>query len=455
MEEQNISTREGASSAEKPSVSQADKGMSQVGRDERRRWTSIAFIYIGTMICIPMLMVGGIFASALTVSSIFWATFIGFAICCLLMILGGIQGCDLGLNTTMCSTRAFGLTGANFSMALVIFIAETGWFAIQTATCATAFNTLMALMGINCPFWVSCSIWGAVMFTTAVYGVKWMSVLNYIAVPLLVILCAYGAVFAINQSSWAAIVGTVTQNQMSLPAAVSTVIGLFALGATCNSDYTRYSRSRSDVAKSILLGVLPAAVLMILVGAIMALGTGNYDVTSVFAALGLPVIAMLILILATWTTNTGNAYMSGLAAVKMFSIKDKDRPKATLCVGVLGTLLAIVGLATVMQGFISIVGATVPPIMGIVIADYWIICKANPDSWKPQKGINWVGIIAWICGGGIALCETLGVFNIFSPALDGIVISLIVYVVLYKGLRNTNLIGQGEITIEEATAKAK
>ena len=49
-----------------------------------------------------------------------------------------------------------------------------------------------------------------------------------------------------------------------------------------------------------------------------------------FAGLGLPVLAMLVLILATWTTNTGNAYMSGLAVCKMFSIKDKDRPKVTM-----------------------------------------------------------------------------------------------------------------------------
>ena len=39
---------------------------------------------------------------------------------------------------------------------------------------------------------------------------------------------------------------------------------------------------------------------------------------------------MLVLILATWTTNTGNAYMSGLAACKMFSIKDSKRPLVTM-----------------------------------------------------------------------------------------------------------------------------
>lgn len=119
--------------AKEAKTTQQDKGISQILSSEKRTWISVAFIWIGTMICIPMLMVGGLFASSLTMGSIFWATVIGFAICCLLMVLGGIIGSDLGLNATMCSTRAFGMSGANFSMALVVFIAEAGWFAVQTA----------------------------------------------------------------------------------------------------------------------------------------------------------------------------------------------------------------------------------------------------------------------------------------------------------------------------------
>ena len=67
---------------------QEDKGLSQIQPNEKRSWWSIAFIWVGTMICIPMLMVGGIFGSVLTMSSIFWATLIGFAICCTMVIIG-------------------------------------------------------------------------------------------------------------------------------------------------------------------------------------------------------------------------------------------------------------------------------------------------------------------------------------------------------------------------------
>jgi len=440
---------------ENKNTKQQDKGISQILPHEKRSWQGIAFIWVGTMICIPMLMVGGIFAGTLTVPSILLVTVVGFAVCCLLMVFGGIVGSDLGLNSSMTSTRAFGMTGANFTMALVVFIAEAGWFAVQTATCALAFNTLMELFGITFPFWLSCVIWGAVMCVTAVYGVKWMSVLNYIAVPLLLVLCIYGAVHSINVAGWDTISNTVTTNVMAIPAAVSTVIGLFALGATCNSDYTRYCKSRADVVKATVLGVLPAATIMIMVGAIMALGTGSYDVTSMFAGLGLPFLSMIVLVLATWTTNTGNAYMSGLAACKMFSVKDRYRPVVTMIVGVIGIAMAIMGLADFLNTYISIIGAVVPPIMGIIIADYWVICKGNKDVWRPKKGVNWAGIISWVLAGGFALIETLGILTVFSPALDGVIIAFVSYIILYKLLKNTSLIGQGDLTIEEATASAK
>ncbi|MEA4846885.1 MAG: cytosine permease, partial [Clostridiaceae bacterium] len=349
------------------------KALSQVSESERQSWTSIAFIWIGTMICIPMLMVGGMFSAAMTLANVALAAFIGFAICSFIMVLTGIQGTDLGLPCTMCATKAFGDRGSSFLMSVVILIAQLGWFGVQTATCATAFNTLLGYWNITFPFWLSCVIWGGVMLFTAVYGFKFMKILNYIAVPALVILCCYGAIYAINTKGFNNLASYVPEASMPLSSAISIVIGLFAVGTVINADYSRYAKSRIDTAKATVFGVLPAAVLMIVIGAVMALSAGNYDITAVFASLGMPVISMLVLILATWTTNTGNAYTAGLAAMKVFSFKDEIRPTVTLICGAIGTFVAIAGLATVLQSFISILSSLVPPIAGIMIADYWLL----------------------------------------------------------------------------------
>lgn len=421
------------------------KALGQILDTERQEWTSIAFIWIGTMICIPMLMVGGIFATCMTLSNIFWAALLGFAICCLIMVLGGIQGTDLGLPSTMCASKAFGDKGAAYLMALVILIAQFGWFGIQTATCATAFNTLLASFGVaNFPFWLSCIIWGAVMLFTAVYGFKFMKLLNYVAVPALIAACAYGAVHAVNQAGWETLTGFTPETALGLPAAISTVIGLFAVGTVINSDYSRYAKNRKATIAATVIGVLPAAVMMIMIGAVMALAAGDYDITNVFASMGLPFLSMLVLILATWTTNTGNAYTAGLACMRVFHIKDSKRPLVTMICGAIGTIVAIMGLANALGAFTTVLASFVPPVAGVLIADYWIIGKGKKENWYPVRGFNWCGIIAWGCGVIIALF-----FSFYSPALDGILVCLIVYVILYSLFGKTALAGSGMMTIKE------
>lgn len=420
------------------------KALSQIAENERQNWTSIAFIWIGTMICIPMLMVGGIFSASMTLAQVTLVAFLGFAICSFIMVLTGMQGTDLGLPCTMCATKAFGDKGSSFLMSLVILIAQLGWFGVQTATCATAFNTLMMYWNISFPFWLSCIIWGGVMLFTAVYGFKFMKILNYIAVPALALLCGYGTIYAINAKGFNNLVSYVPESTMPLSAGVSIVIGLFAVGTVINADYSRYAKNRTDTVKATVLGVLPAAVLMIVIGAIMALSSGNYDITAMFASLGMPVISMLVLILATWTTNTGNAYTAGLAAMKVFSFKDELRPKVTLVCGALGTLVAIAGLADVLSTFLSILSSLVPPIAGVMIADYWIIGKGNPKNWYPVKGINWIGILAWAAGSIVALF-----FSFFSPALDGILVCLVAYLILNALFGKTTLSGGGRMDVDE------
>ena len=60
-----------------------------------------------------------------------------------------------------------------------------------------------------------------------------------------------------------------------------------------------------------------------------------------------------------------------------------------------------------------------------------------------------------MCGGGFALLETLGIITVFSPALDGVIIAFVIYIVLYRALGKTAMAGRGEMTIEEATAAAR
>lgn len=446
MEDKNTTTNNAGNNIPQGAAKESGvekKALSRVEDHERQSWYSIAFIWVGTMICIPMLMVGGLLTTGLSLGNIFLAAVLGFAICSLCMVLTGMQATDLGLPSVVCATKSFGDSGSRVLTSVVLAVAQIGWFGVQTATCATAFMELLKQFGASIPFALSCLIWGAVMLSTAVYGIKLMKVLNFIAVPALILICLYGVYNAISTAGMATISAHVPSGQMPMKEAVSIVIGLFAVGMLINCDYTRYAKSRTDTAKATILGVLPAAVMMLVIGAIMAIAVGDYDITALFAGMGMPILSMLVLILATWTTNTGNAYTAGLAVMKIFNMPDERRPLVTLLCGAVGTVLAMMGIMDMLTQYISVLGSFVPTVAGVMIADYWIIGKGKPENWYSVKGFNWAGIISWAIGSFVGLF-----FPFFSPALDSIIIAAIVYLILYHTMGKVDgFMGKGKIEI--------
>ena len=114
-----------------------------VPSEQRRPWTSIMFIWMGSAICVPALMVGGMIGAGMKIGPAFLAMIAGFVLVCIYMILIGIQGSDLGMPTTAIFSRAFGERGSTVASGLVIAICGIGWFGVQTTVCGTAFCTIL------------------------------------------------------------------------------------------------------------------------------------------------------------------------------------------------------------------------------------------------------------------------------------------------------------------------
>lgn len=422
------------------------KAMAPIGQDERQSWASIAFIWIGIIICVPMLMVGSLMASGLSLWEVIAVILIGFGITGGIMCLTGIIGSDLGLPSAMVSTKGFGNTGSRVIVSLISAVSAIGWFGIQTAFCGSAFSQLMlSSFNVDFPLWLSNIIWGAVMVWTAIYGFKFLKVLNYIAVPALLVLCVYGIVATLQGNGAQILASYHPSSPMPFVSAISTMVGLLATGMVISSDYSRYAKNRSATVKATLIGVVPAALIVGITGAITSIVTGKSDITAVFAGLGMPVISMVVLILATWTTNTGNAYVSGLAIVKVFNIKDSKRPLTTLILGIIGTALALLGVANLLTDFLNFLSAAVPPVAGVMIADYWILGRGKKQHWHVVKGFNWIGVISWAAG------FMIGFFvHVFNAAVDSVVVALVLYAVLTVLFGKKAIAGKGAMEIEDA-----
>lgn len=420
----------------------------EVKQEQRQSWQSIAMVWIGSMICVPCLMVGGLLGSGLSLGNVIISVLIGYGIICIYMSFMGMQGCDTGLPTAVMASAALGRKGAKYVISSVLAIACIGWFGIQSAVCGTSFSSMLGSMtGINIPIWLSSIIWGTIMLITACYGFKGLKWLNYLAVPLLLIVCGYGVWAAMIQFDGANIISNyIPKSPMPLMSGISLVVATFAVGGAISSDYCRFAKSRADVIKSSVLGVLPAGLIMLLVGAVMSIVTGQYDISAVLTAVGVPAIGMVALVLATWTTNVTNAYSGGLSLSNLLGFDESKFKITTAVAGGVGTLLAAVGLLSKFTSFLSLLSALVPALVGTLIADYWIIGKGNKENFKIREGVSAVGMISFLAGALLA-CITGGTFaafpgltavlpflNIpfFIGPVNGILVSMLLYIILHK-----------------------
>ena len=178
----------------------------EVSADQRQSWTSIAMVWAGGMICVPCLMIGGVLASGgLSIPQMLASIFIGYGLICAYMIMIGMQACDTGLPVSVMAAGALGEKGARYIISALLALACIGWFGIQSATCGMSFATMLcAMLGMGAPSTlmvaISSIVWGVIMLLTACLGFKGLKWLNYVAVPLLLLVCIYGVAASIMQN---------------------------------------------------------------------------------------------------------------------------------------------------------------------------------------------------------------------------------------------------------------
>lgn len=417
----------------------------QIQAEERQSWGSIAMVWIGSVICVPALMIGGMLGAGLSLGNCVLASLVGYALICMFMIFMGMLGCDTGLPTSVAASCALGEKGAKYIISTILAISCIGWFGIQAAVCGASFSSMFGDMtGIAVPVWLSSVVWGVIMLLTACFrfaGLKW---LNKIAVPLLGIVLAYTLIDTLVGGGAAALSQHVPTAPMSFVSALSATVGSFVVAAAISGDYCRFAKSRTDVIKSSIVGVVPAGLAILMIGAILAICTGSYDISVVLASSGLPLVGLIALILATWTTNVSNAYSGGLSLSVLLGQDEKKSQLTTAISGIIGTVLAAVGILNSIQGFLSLLSAIVPALIGTMVADYWIIGKGKSEHFRERKGFYAPGLISFLLGALVA-CVTGGTFasipglaflNIpfFIGPINGIVIAMVVYILLAKAI---------------------
>ena len=364
---------------------------------------------------------GGTLGSGLTFVQFIWIVITGN------LILGLYTGslayiaAKTGLSTHLLTKYAFGEKGSYLS-SFLLATTQVGWFGVGLAMFAVPVEKAT---GIN--VYVLITILGLMMTASAIFGMKALTVLGFVAVPAIAIFGSYSMVDAAGTiGGLQGLLAYQPTETMGLAAALTICIGSFISGGTLTPDFARFAKTSRSAVTAIVIAFFLGNSLMFLFGAVGAIAFGKADVSDIMFLQGLIIPAIIVLGLNIWTTNDSALYASGLGFANITKI---SKHKVVVFNGIVGTIAAM-WLYNNFVGFLTILGSTLPSIGAIVLADYFILKrgKYQPFETMTFKAVNWVAILAWVCGVVIAK------FAPGIPPINGLLGSAIIYVVVMKCL---------------------
>lgn len=402
-----------------------------VPKSERKHWISIAAVWIAIGIDLSGAFLGVELAAGMDFWPAIGATLVGSVLLGLLAMACAYVGAATGLTTAMVSRAVFGKIGGAV-LALAMSISLIGWFAVQAGFFGSnAQVAMLELTGIDWPVAVFTVLGGILMVLTALWGYRSISRLSTLAVPLLLILLIVGIVVAFATRGSEALTAD-TAAAYSFGGAVSLVMGIFVLGVVSAPDMARWAKTPKQAMAAGFFGFLFGNSIIIIVAVILSKLLNETELMTMFFVLGLGGFAVIVLILAQWTTNTTNAYS---AAISFSSISKRfSRRTLTIIGGVIGIIVAVLGAADWFINFISAIGIVIAPFGGVYIANFFANRKHprfQHHSEVPR--ITILPVVAWLLGIATALMTTqtsdgLG-FGLFSltliPALDGLLVAFV------------------------------
>ena len=402
----------------------SDYPLSEVPSGARKGLLSTSILLFGFTFFTATMFAGGKIGMAFDFTTLLWAAVIGNLLLGLYAAVLGLIACRSGLNSVLMGRFCFGEVGSKLSDILLGFT-QIGWYAWGTATIAIVLVKLLGLSeSLTLPLMV---LFGFGFCITAFIGYKGLDLLSRVAVPAMLVLLVISLWIATRDAGGlSGLLAVQPKESMSLSVAITLVFGTFVSGATQATNWTRFAKSGRVAVLSSLLGFFIGNGLMIIAGAYGAIVYQQPDVVEVLVLQGLSMAAVVMLFLNLWTTQDNTIYNFAAAGCNL--LRTDRRKTVTLVGAAIGTLLALGGMYELLIPFLILLGSIIPPIGGVIMADYFYGHRANYPRLADVRlpAFNWTGLLAYAVG---AICAY---FSPWVAPLVGIAVAALVYVVLFE-----------------------
>ncbi|MEU0628324.1 cytosine permease [Streptomyces sp. NPDC005989] len=414
---------------EAKNIGSDDYALSRVPRDKRFGFWSMLLQWLAQSGSISQFTLGATIGVGMTFQGAFLAFTLGAVILEIVIFAIGLAGMREGLATPMLTRWVgFGRNGSAL-VSFVIAVSLVGWFGVQNTIFG---NSVSALVGG--PSWMWCVLAGIAITALVIFGFKYMAVFAKIVTPLFFAMVAWSIVSTLKDHSLSELIHSPPPGQtIPLAVAATAIAGGYMTGAIVSPEMTRYNRKGSHVflqsASSMILSEYIVGLTGVLLGHLVKSNEVSHIVLSTSGAFG-----VIVVLMSTAKINDWNLYGSSLGVVNFFQVvfgKRIHRGAVTIVLGIAGTVLSAVGIMTHFTEFLSILGVAIPPIGGIIVAEYWVVKKmrkpldeTRESETLPRTSPTWVpmSIAIWIAAFCVGKFYDGGI-----PALNSLATAFILY----------------------------
>jgi NCS1 family nucleobase:cation symporter-1 len=381
-------------------------------RASQRTWTrwNVASLWVGMAICVPTYTLGGVLTAyfGLSVAEALWTILIANIVVLIPLTLNAFPGTRYGIPCPVVMRASFGIIGSNVP-SLIRAVVACGWFGIQTLFGGIAIHLMFSAMFDG---WAALGGVGEVLgffifwvanLAVVIRGSESIKLLEALAAPLLLIV-AIGLVFwALPKISLSEVLSTPATRPPGEPffgyfmAGLTAMVGFWATLSLNIPDFSRYARTQRSQVFGQIIGLPLTMLLFAGLGVVLTAASVELTGETISDPINLigridndfwVVIAMLMIILATISTNTAANIVSPTNVFQNVAPKIINEDRGVLITGFIGIALMSWELLKKMGwldtdvsveslysnwllGYSSLLG----PIAGIMIIDYFLIKK--------------------------------------------------------------------------------
>jgi cytosine permease len=401
-----------------------DYPLSAVPMTARKPIWSLAPLLMGFALVSTTLIAGGKIGPAFTFTNLLWIVLIGNAILGAYCAALGYIAYKSGLTTVLMSRFSFGNIGSRW-VDFILGFTQIGWYAVTNAFVADALTNLLGLSESLSWLLVLIATYGFCI--TAYIGYTAMDWLSRLAVPAMLVLIAISLFLGVQDAG--NLFALQPTQELSFNSALAIAIGTFISGGTQSTNWSRFADSGKNAIWSTLLAFFFINGLLIFTGAFCTLVYGTNDLIEAMAKQGLLFLGLILLILNVWTTQDNTIYAFSVAGTNFF--RTAKRHAFVLGGATLALVFALTGIYEGLINYLIFLGAVIPPVGGVIMADFWIRHRGQFPSLNSRlPAFNWAGVIAYVVASGIAYVT--GQANLGIGPLNGVIVAAVLYAVLVK-----------------------